>query len=489
MKFDIGFERDVLAAALKNEEFMKRSWRIVDAHHLATEELQWVWTILKKSWSRFNERPDSKYFIFESKKIKDEDKRRACLKELRRLYIRKPKSAGMELEELANFVRQTEYHMAAIKLIDAVSEGKLEEAEKVFHAAAKIQVRPRNYTLVKWFEEFDRRQEDRRYERTHKGDLRIVPTGFKRLDRILGGGHRAGELGIIMGTTGRGKSIFLVNLCLHAVKVGYKVAYLAFEMPARQVATRSDSNWLGLEYRKFKEYDFEESELRRIRSSIRARQKKFVGKFRILSWPVRSANLQVINSALEDLRIEENFRPDLLVFDSLDHLKAIEERGNDFRLQQKEVYETAKAFAEAEQYSVWSSTQAGSQYASKIATSEAASESYDKARISDTVITINDPNVIGRRRKSIEVKEGEDEEDEEAEIEGYKTSTAQPKSLRAMLAKYRDGESNVIIDLEFDAAKMKMREKKRNGNRQGETEEAEGTVKRRTTKGEDKSSG
>lgn len=455
--FSLRFERDLVATALKNEDFLKKSWRIIDAHHLVSPQLQWIWGTIRESWQKFSELPASHYFVEAAKKIEDEDDRRVALLELRKLYRRKVKSPNLELEALAGFVKRVEYDNAATQLIKAVDKGNLEEAEKIFHAASKITVRPRNYTMVKWFEEFDKRQEARRYEKTHEHELRIVPTGIKRLDRIIGKGHRAGELGIVMGTTSVGKSFMLNNFGMHAVKAGFRVAYLAFEMPARQVATRFDSLWLRMAYTQFKHYEFEESELRRIKRWYRAREKTFRNKLRILSWPVRSADLTIIASALEDLRIEDDFRPDLLLFDSLDHVKAIEEKGSDYRLQQKEVYETAKAFAVAEGYAIWTSTQAGSQWANKMATAEASSESYDKSRISDTVLTINDPSVIGRKRKSVEVKEGDDEEDEEAEIIGYKKE-AKPKKLALMLAKYRDGESRVRIDVIADFAKMKVKE-------------------------------
>ena len=71
------------------------------------------------------------------------------------------------------------------------------------------------------------------------------------------------------------------------------------------------------------------------------------------------------------------------------------------------------------------------------------------------------------------MKEGDDEEDDEAEIVGYRMAS-KPKKLCLMLAKYRDGESNVRIDVMADFSKMKVREIRHGEDNEEDNEEDNG---------------
>lgn len=67
-----------------------------------------------------------------------------------------------------------------------------------------------------------------------------VPTGIKRLDTALLGGPGKGELAIVMGITGMGKSQLMVHMAASAVEEGYTVHYYTLEMSARELKGRLD---------------------------------------------------------------------------------------------------------------------------------------------------------------------------------------------------------------------------------------------------------
>lgn len=65
-----------------------------------------------------------------------------------------------------------------------------------------------------------------------------LPTGFERLDRMTAGMH-AGDLIIVAGRPGMGKTAFALNVALHACAVRKKAAAIfTLEMPKEQLATR-----------------------------------------------------------------------------------------------------------------------------------------------------------------------------------------------------------------------------------------------------------
>jgi replicative DNA helicase len=470
MKLDIEFEETVLSAALRSDEFLKVASRTAKGHHFATKHHGWVWDVLQGNWNQDRERPTIGMFVEEARRtFKKPEDRRGYLELLAKLAKEKPKAPKTALKHLGAFVRKVEYHKVAEDLADALENEDLDEAQKAFHKGSRVAAQERRYKHVRWMEEFDDRQARRLYEANHPGEFRVIPTGWPSLDRVLSGGVRTGEIALMMGTTGRGKSVAMNNISHRAVRSGFSVALFGFEMGAGQIATRQDATWSGYAYDKFKSYNFQPSEVRALRRKREKLAKRYANKLHIISFPVRSANINDVRGALEDLKDEWGFKADLVIIDSADHLLAVESAKESFRLQQSEVYWSVKKLAEEQSFAVWSSTHAGREWSDKIATAEASSESYDKSRIADLVASLNDPFAKGRRMKVIEVDD--EDEDEKAEIEGY-SKQGGPRTLKIHLAKYRDGDSQFSFEVKADFAKMRITEVKKKGEEdEDDTEE------------------
>lgn len=70
-----------------------------------------------------------------------------------------------------------------------------------------------------------------------KGGISGVPTGYYDLDNMLTGLH-GGELIIVGGRPGMGKTSFAINIACHAAAKGKRVAVFSLEMPRTQIAIR-----------------------------------------------------------------------------------------------------------------------------------------------------------------------------------------------------------------------------------------------------------
>jgi replicative DNA helicase len=459
MKFDLEFEESVLSAALRSDEFLKQASRTAKGHHFATKHHSWVWEVLERNWNQYRERPTLGMFVEEARHTyRKAEERRGYLELLSKLAKTKPKAPKSALKLLTSFVTKVQYHKVAETLVDALEVEDLDKAKIAFQQGTRVAAQERRYKHVRWIEEFEERQARRKYEATHPGEFRVIPTPWPAMNRVLGGGTRTAELCLLMGTTGRGKSIAMNNIAHSSVKAGFSTVIFAFEMGASQVAMRQDATWSGLSYEKFKGYKFKPSELRDIKRKRARMAKRFGNRLHIVSFPVRSANINDVRAALQDLNDEWSFKPDLVIFDSLDHLLAIESAKEAFRLQQSEVYWSAKRLGEEENFSAWSSVHAGREWSDKVATAEATSESYDKSRIADLVASLNDPFAKTRRMKVMEISDEED--DEEPEIQGYARGNG-PRTLKMHMAKYRDGDSQFSFEVKADFAKMRITEVKK----------------------------
>lgn len=457
--FDVEFENDIIGQSFRDEAYLKAAVRICDAHHFGTREHAWLWKVISDNWNKYRERTTGRILAGRAKDdFPDETKRKPYVALAVKLMKVRPTAPKAALEELSKFVRHVTLQLALEESAKQLEKGDLDAAEVAVAKGARAPTTARIYTHIQWIEEFEERQAARRYEKEHPDEFTVIPTGIKQLDKALSGGARKGEVGLVMGTTGRGKSVLLSNIGHAGVARGFGAVYFALEMPAKQVAMRHDARWSRLRYDQFKGFDFKPSELRTLDAQLKRAKTRMANKFHIISMPVKSADIRTIRAALDDLRDEHDFRPDMILMDSADHLRHVDKSLDSYRLQQAEVYWALKQLAEEEGYVLWSSVHAGREWATTIATAEATSESYDKARIADLIVSLNDPNAkVDRRRKAV-ISSDEDEDEEPEEVKGFASGAEGPRRLELFLAKYRDGLSKLKIDLDADFTRMIMSE-------------------------------
>jgi replicative DNA helicase len=450
MKFDKIFEEEILSQALKDVDYIKKASRILDSHHFVSPQHGWLWKTIKDVWLKYKEVATPRLILTKAKvEIKNDEDRFVYIELVTKLLKKKVKIASASLDELQKFTRIVDAQIALEEAAKELEKGHVDKVFDTFRGVIRKDIQPKNYTLINWMDEFDQRQEERKYKKEHPDEFICIPTGWSKLDRVVGG-LQHGELGLVIGTTGMGKSSSMSNMAFKSTVHKFKSVIFALEMPARQIAMRQDSRWLKIPYKQFKNYDFTNKELDEIRIRRDRVQKQWSGLMKIISMPIRSCNMNIIQSCLDDLYEEDGFKPDVIFVDSGDHMKPVG-RHESFRHGAAEVYWGLKDLAEEGGYAIWSSVQAGREWANKIATAEATSESYDKARIADLVLSINSVDSKSRTTKTID-DFGEDVEDEDI------SALAKGVPMELFVAKYRDGDSKFSIPLDARFDRMLMEE-------------------------------
>lgn len=79
---------------------------------------------------------------------------------------------------------------------------------------------------------------DRRLSAGHSAAARVTPVGFEPLDGYLGGGLRAGELTLLGGPQGLGKTTMVLQMVRNVVAAGGVAVYFSFEHDATTVLER-----------------------------------------------------------------------------------------------------------------------------------------------------------------------------------------------------------------------------------------------------------
>lgn len=125
------------------------------------------------------------------------------------------------------------------KVRSLLLEGKTEEAAKVYQDGADALSSDVSLTCVDLFRDTSRY--DEYVDRTQNINNYYLTTGFRELDKIIGGIDLKEELGIIMARTNMGKSFLALKMATAAAMMGYNVGFYSGEMSVSKVGTRMDT--------------------------------------------------------------------------------------------------------------------------------------------------------------------------------------------------------------------------------------------------------
>jgi len=431
MIFTEEHELDVLRACAHDVRYMTKASNLLQQHLFLSKAHGWLFGIMLEQYKAHAETPTELYAKTAIDRVKDKTLQQQYATIIQSVFQFPPSSPLSSLDTLIQFVRFRLLQTSVTEVLDELGKGNIDQAyNKITDVLYSGKVK--STTEVNWIEELEQRQSERKQQRINPRSTVCVPTRIRELDKVIDG-LREGELGLVVGTTNRGKSIFLVHLGLMAAVSGWNVLHITLEMPAHQIATRYDSRLLKIPHKKLKNYDLNPIEEELIKHTIERRRKEFKDKVFIVNLPVRSCNTTHLRDIMKQ-RIAEGHRPHVVLVDSGDHMNPVRSTQN-FRLDTSSVFWELKALAEDPEMgcAVWSSTHAKAELKYKLIHSEGVSESYDKARIADIILTLN--------------------QTEEQEL-------MVPPEVDLWLAKHRDGESKKRITLKAAFSIMMFQENK-----------------------------
>lgn len=386
MEFTEQHELDILKACACDPKYLGRAINLLKQHLFLSKAHGWLFSTMAKQFKEFNESPTELFAKSETASIRDEVTKKQYLEVIGVVFIGKPSGQTSSLKVLEDFTRYRVIQSSITDALDHLDKGSIDGAFKdLSQVITKGRINQSNE--IDWIDEFEQRQAIRKQKSTDKTET-CVPTRIRALDNIIDG-LRFGEEGLIVGDTGMGKSIFLNHLGFMGAVSGYNVVHFSLEMPAIQVATRYDSRLLKIPHRRLKKYDLNPIEEQFIHHTLERRRKELQNRVYIASFPVRSCNVMDLREVLKR-RVGEGHRPDLILVDSGDHMNPVKSQSN-IRVDTSTVYWELKALSADEELGapLWSTTQTKQEVRAGLIGLKSVSESYDKPRIADVVLTLN----------------------------------------------------------------------------------------------------
>lgn len=226
------------------------------------------------------------------------------------------------------------------------------------------------------------------FEETLSDDYReAIPTGIGKIDETLEGGLGKGELGVIIGSSGFGKTSMTTAMASHAACNGYKVLQIVFEDRIKQIQRKHFGRITDIEAKDLSKPDVIDI----VKATIESFDKKdeLRNNLRIVKFPSGEKTARQIDGFIRKL-INTGFRPDLVIidyFECLEH-EADKNSSNEFEKEGKTM-RRIEAMAAELNMAVWVPLQGTKEsFNAEIVTMDKGGGSVKKVQIAHIIMSI-----------------------------------------------------------------------------------------------------
>lgn len=234
-----------------------------------------------------------------------------------------------------DFCKKQKLKQAMIKSVTLMEKSSFDEISKIINNALKLGLdNDHGYDFIKHFEE--------RYKPRARDP---VSTGWEIFDGLVQGGHGKGELGVVIASTGAGKSMMLVHLGAQAMLEGKNVVYYTLELSDVVIGRRFDSCLTKIPL----------LSLNSLKDEVLEKVRDVPGKLIIKEYPTKSVSPDSLRNHLRKLQ-QKDFKPDMIIVDYGDLLKPVSAQ-KEKRTELETIYEELRGIAGEFQCPLWTASQ------------------------------------------------------------------------------------------------------------------------------------
>lgn len=362
------FQLKVIGSLLTDKKFLLDVRDVLHDEYFDSEAHKWIVQEIVKYFDHYHTTPTMEALAIELKKVDNDVLKVAVRQELKNSYSSTTDDLEYVQDEFSTFAKNQELKNALIASADYLEKGDYDGIRHLIEQAMKAGM-DKNIG-----HEYEKDVESR-----YREDARpTVPTPWPIVNQLTQGGFGAGDLAIIFGNPGGGKSWMMVAIAAHALKMGKNVIYYTLELAEGYVGKRFDCNLTG--------YSIEEVE--RHRNEIEITLGDLPGRLIIKEYPPKTATIGTIKSHYHKC-VDMDFKADLIIIDYLDYLK-VNKNYTERKDGIDDVYVEAKSLARQLNIPVVSPSQVNRSGAKdQVIEGDKAAGSYDKIMVSDICISLS----------------------------------------------------------------------------------------------------
>jgi hypothetical protein len=367
------FQVKVLGALLTQRQFLINIIDSLDSEYFESSAHKWVVEYIQKYFGQYHTTPTVETLSIEVKKLENEVLRISIVEALKEAYKMADQSDLEWVEaEFSSFCRNQQVKSAILNSVQLLEVNDFDSILQLISKAVKSgedKTIGLDYNL----------DIEARYR---EDDRNTIPFPWPVFNEMTQGGYGKGDLVLVFGNPGGGKSWAVAAMGAYAASLGFNVVHYSLELGEGYVGKRYDAIFSGIDVDKLKDHRKEVDEI----------VGKVKGKVIIKEYPPKRASFDTIEAHLQQLEHQNDFKPDMIIIDYLDYMRT---KGRKDRKDEiDDVYVAAKAFGKERGIPIISPSQANRTAAkSDIIEGDNAAGSYDKIMIGDIILS------LARKRK------------------------------------------------------------------------------------------
>ena len=161
-----------------------------------------------------------------------------------------------------------------------------------------------------------------RYDFYHREEEKL-PFDLDYFNKITEGGLSNKTLNVALAGTGVGKSLFMCHCAASCIAQGKNVLYITLEMAEERIAERIDANMMNVPIT-----DLRDLSKKMFDDRVDKIKNKIDGRLIIKEYPTASAHVGHFRTLLEELKVKQDFKPDIIYVDYLNICVSQRLRGN-----------------------------------------------------------------------------------------------------------------------------------------------------------------
>tara|TARA_R110001583_G_scaffold34771_11_gene116356 strand:+ start:497 stop:1846 length:1350 start_codon:yes stop_codon:yes gene_type:complete len=367
-QFGHSFQVKIITVLITDRDFLQQSFDMVSPDYFDNDASKWIIKNTLTYYNKYKTIPTMEVFKIEVDKIKNEVQGVAAKELLKEVY-KSSKSNDLEFVKntFLDFCKNQTLKNALMKSVDLLELGDYDDIRNLIDKALKAGVeKDLGHEYMTELE--DRYREEARH---------TIETPWPHINRLLCGGLGQGDLGMIAGGPGGGKSWALVALGAQAVRLGYTVIHYTLELSEKYVGRRYDACFTEISV----------SDIVDAKEDVKDRLSTLRGGLYIREYPAGQATVNTIHAHLEKC-IQQNIEPDLIILDYADLLdsKASKEK----RDKLDDIYTSLRGLATQMKLPIWTASQVNRSGAREdIIQGDRMAESYSKMMITDFAMSLS----------------------------------------------------------------------------------------------------
>jgi replicative DNA helicase len=233
--------------------------------------------------------------------------------------------------------------------------------------------------------------DDTEYKRTALSTLyqNTIPTGFKTIDNLNGGGLAKGELGMVVAVSGTGKTLILTNLATNYTKLKYNVLFIALEELENRMILKFEQSLLRQNKSQILTGGtLNQQHYNHLQDFIKQKRDSF-GNLFFARYSPRTITPAKIEQLISDVVLRQGVNVDVVIIDYPELLRNPNATGNEAEDGGK-LFEEMRRIGQEYNVVMWTAAQMNrTAYNAAIRTSEHMEGSLRKKNAAELVLTVN----------------------------------------------------------------------------------------------------